>query len=49
MKNVPNEHGGGQGGQEAGANVQVARPGQAGVWADSVERHQPNDQDKTCK
>lgn len=49
VKNVPDEHGGGQGGQEAGADVQVAGPGQAGVRADPVERHEPNDQDETCK
>lgn len=49
VKNVPDEHGSGQRGQQAGADVQVAGPGQVGVRADPVECHQPDDQDKTCR
>lgn len=49
VKDVPYEDGGCQCGQEAGPNVQVARPGQVGVGPYTVESYQSNDQNKTGK
>lgn len=49
VKDVPYEDGSGQRGQEAGPNVQVAGPGQAGVRSNAVEGHKPNDQNETWK
>lgn len=47
VKDVPDKDGCSQCGQEARPNVQVARPGQAGVGSDTIESHQANDQNKT--
>lgn len=49
MQNVPDEHGGGRGGQQAGSYVQVAGVGQVCVGPDSVEGHETDHQDKTCR
>ena len=47
MQNVPYEHGSGQGGQQAGSDVYVARVRQLRVRTNAIERHQANHQHKT--
>lgn len=49
VEDVPDEDGSCQRGQKTGSNVQVAGPREVGVWSDTVECHQSDDQNKTCK
>lgn len=39
IEDVPDEHGGGERGQQAGCDVHVAGVGELGVRPDAVERH----------